>query len=354
MLNYSIIIFYFSFLINNINLKTEKFFTTWRTLAEEQATAPLIRMARSTSTMEGRLNRWLDFIQEEFFSNIDKFKSNSTGTDAAIQWVKDKTNILMHALNSTNDTQDRNLLSQTLTSWNELARKLLNSTLGLDFSNGSSSSNSTGSSNLPNMSTPLSTLSSFPATDVSTGVEKITTILSENSTGIPGLLSTTSSGIAQESSLGYSISEGCSSIFCGSTTIALSLPFVIIGGLLFFVYLYKFTCFGSFLGRSNIKKERRKRRIYNVSMENIEDPYESSQETESMKSTLESSEETEAKRSKLESSEETETKGSRLENSKKTGAMRSGFNSLARAFGYKYRNIFPYVDSNSYENETAL
>ncbi|CRG94071.1 PIR-like protein [Plasmodium gallinaceum] len=334
MLNYSTIIFYFYFLINSINLKTENFFTTWRTLAEEQATVPLVRIARSSSSMQNSLYRWLENIQEKFFSNIENVKSNSTGIDEVIQWVQNKTNILKHALNSTMDPGDRSFLSQTLNSWNNLTRTLLNTTFGLDFNDDPSSSN------LLNMSTPSSTSPSFSTTDVSKAAENITTMISQNHTGISGLLPTTSSGIAQESSLGYSISEGCSGIFCESTTIALSLPFIIIGGLLFFVYLYKFTRIGTFLGRSNIKKERRKRRIYNVSMENIEDPYESSQETESMKSTLESSEETEAKRS-------------RLENSEKTGAKRSGFSSLAKAFGYKYRNIFPYVDSNSYENETV-
>ncbi|CRG96085.1 PIR-like protein [Plasmodium gallinaceum] len=324
MLNYSIIIFYLSFLINSINLKTEKFSTTWRILAEHQAAIPLIRTARSTSGMQGSLSRWLQSIEEEFFNNIEILRSNSTGTDDAIQWVKDKTKILLRALNSTENSHDKSLLSQTYSSWNNLTKSLLNFTLDFDFNDGLSTGNSSGSINLLNTSTPSSTSSSF-----------------------------STSGVAQESSLGYRMSEACSGNFCGSTiTTGLSLPFVIIGGLLFFAYLYKFTRIGSFLGRSDIKKERRKRKIYNGSMENIEDPYESSEETNSMNSILESSEETEAKKSRLESSEETEAKRSRLENSEETGD-KSKFNSLLKAVGYKYRKIFPYIDSGLYGNENV-
>ncbi|CRG98096.1 PIR-like protein, fragment, partial [Plasmodium gallinaceum] len=71
-----------------------------------------------------------------------------------------------------------------------------------------------------------------------------------------------------------------------------------------------YTRIGSLLGKGNLQKEKGRKRLRETSLDNIEDPSESSMEKEEMK----------PKRSRL--------------------------NSFLRAFGYKYRNIFPYIDEN--------
>ncbi|CRG95483.1 PIR-like protein [Plasmodium gallinaceum] len=270
----------------------------------------------------GIWNNLIECVKDYFSYIVDKFSCKITSDNISniTDWMYNRSRLVIRELNLDSDIGGKKVLNDTLSVWRQITKSVtnfimesqINSTMSIDPTKNSSDLLSTPV--LPTTSDSLSTSSSLitgTSSNISSNISLNDSINGIKTTPILEIITTTLGDINTSPGNDGSTTTACSGFFCGSiASISISVPLVVIGGVLFLTLLYKYTRIGSLLGRGNLQKEKGRKRLRETSLDNIEDPSESSMEKEEMK----------PKRSRL--------------------------NSFLRAFGYKYRNIFPYIDEN--------
>ncbi|CRG95238.1 PIR-like protein [Plasmodium gallinaceum] len=320
-----------NFEIGKNNLKKELSLRSERILAEEQQIRR-IRNVRSTSEIKSSLKSWLDSIQDGLFDELDQLTNNFTVTNVRkfSQWMHNKGGIITRALNLVPDPDTKSFLNDTLTSWRRLTDEVLvNSAIEsyvdsilypaniITNNNGSSSTyalssiiqststslptptESTNITTLPiSTSSPESTVSpttALPSTiDLSStislspttssdshinsttpfinNISESSTVLSTNETNTTTALTINSVSVTPVNNSGGITSATCTGLLCGPAFVALPVSVALLGGVFFFVLLYKYTPVGKFLGRDSPKKKKGKKRLNEMPMERINSP----------------------------------------------------------------------------------
>ncbi|CRG95459.1 PIR-like protein [Plasmodium gallinaceum] len=348
------------FEIGKNNLKTELCLIRGRILAEEQQ-IKRSRGVRSANSIENIFKIWLESIEGEFFDELDKLTKNFTAKNAQdfLDWMHKKGGIITKTLNLSPGPDEKSFLNNTLASWEKLTEEtLLNSikdsllhrmlspenvTTNNNGSSITSASSNPTSSNSTSSPTPTQlyglTTSSIYTSSVESTVSPTTALpsssdLSPTTSSGSHINSTTSStndtsdlptvlptsGMNNSTTImnnstalippqhgGGLTSTACVGLYCAPAFAALPVSLALLGGVLVFVLLYKYTPVGKFLGRDNPKKKKAKKRLNEIPMERINSP-------------------------KLLKEEKTEN------------VKRSRLDSFLRAFGYNKK--FPYIDED--------
>ncbi|CRG84084.1 PIR-like protein [Plasmodium relictum] len=300
------------------NLNKIPIFKNRRALAEQQL-GSLNRTVRSVD-IESEFNTWQQSIQGELDNILSKLSSNFTLDNIGeyVNWAYNKSREITKTLNINPDPEKKSILNHIYDLWNKAANNyFLDSALDYyvrEVMLGGQTNNSSSESTTLPPSTPLPATPSSPTTTslinnaLSTVSNHITTI----ATGQTENMTTSTSneivnGIATVEK-GIS-SDSCSEFFCDPKNFSfLTIPLAVVGIALFLAYVYKKSRIRSFLGKNYIKKEKGKKRLHEMEMDNTVNSSKPSKETGQR----------EAKRSRLDS--------------------------FLRAFGYGKK--FPYIDED--------
>ncbi|CRG84178.1 PIR-like protein [Plasmodium relictum] len=180
-------------------------------------------------------------------------------------------------------------------------------------STSSSTLNISPTSSSTSILSPTSTSSYDDLTNSSTAVDSTDYSSSVAPLVITGDIDASTNGLTPlilEGRSSSTYSTACTGLLCGPTIAAISAPLAIVGVAFSLVLLYKYTPIGSLLGKNNINIRKKRKRTREKLVENTMDPPELLNETG----------ESSPKRSRL--------------------------SSFLRAFGFRYRSIFPFIDED--------
>ncbi|CRG95462.1 PIR-like protein [Plasmodium gallinaceum] len=312
-----------NFEIGKNNLKTELCHRSGRILAEQQR-GTSSRRVRSTSSHENFLQIWLKSIEGDFFDQLEKLTKNFTANNAQdfLDWMYQKGGNITKVLNLSSDPEVKSFFNKTLTSWRRVTDDvLLDSALGsyvdsLFKTTNITTNNNGSSSTLPSTSTSLSTptlSSNLTTSSISTSSPELTisptampsasdlsptvdltpttsdshihttTSSTDDASDLPTVFSTngmnSTIALTNNSTVLTPTQHGggltgatCTGLLCAPAFAALPISVALLGGVFFFVLLYKYTPIGKFLGRDNPKKKKAKKRLNEIPMECINSP----------------------------------------------------------------------------------
>ncbi|CRG85265.1 PIR-like protein [Plasmodium relictum] len=289
---------------------------------------------------------YFSYIDENFSCNITRDNINDV-TD----WIHNKSMLVEQKLHSEQYNGDNKMLNDTVSTWKQAIKSIENFIIKPYINSTELNGYTEYKSNLLDTSTPLSTHALSTTSDslsllntsttssehiLSTESDVLSTIastitntlsyISENistvtPTNVLDVLSTFSPSITENltkdiNDLNISSFEkednefsACLGFFCGSTvTIGLSVSLAVVGAVFLFVLFYKYVPMGSLFGKKKFKIKKGKKKLREISLEDLEDTFENSKKIE------------------------------------KVIGKRSRLNSFLRAFGYRYRSTFSYID----------
>ncbi|CRG95484.1 PIR-like protein [Plasmodium gallinaceum] len=286
-----------SFEISNKNLNIVSNLIGARVLTEQQL-SQIIRTVRSSSDKPDILVELPEFTQEVLFGMSGKLSSNFTGDNTVeyTTWMSNKNIDIVRALNTHPEPNNKSNLNNFVYLWSKLAEDFILYTkvfsiyevmLNGRISNNephiipvlsskftplsSTTSSSTYSSSITPATSAISSLVNNNLSEIVTNISSISTSLFKKLlTLTPSIETETIITSENNSSLLMPVEHSnlykeCFWFFCNPKNfIALYIPLVVVGRLLFFIYLYNHTHIRSVLGENNPKKEKGKRRMHKM------------------------------------------------------------------------------------------
>ncbi|CRG95487.1 PIR-like protein [Plasmodium gallinaceum] len=275
-----------SFEISNKNLNIVSNLIGARVLTEQQL-SPIIRTVRSSSDIECELVELHEFIHKVLFDKSGKLSSNFTGDNTVeyTNWISNKNMDIVRALNTHPEPNNKYFLNNFVYLWSKLAEEfdvysyvnwvyqvMLN---GRIFNNKPRTIpllSSTSPSSITPATSAVSSLVNNTLSEIITNASSISTSQLKNLTTLtPSIETETIITSENNSSLLMPVEHSnlhkafCWFFYDPKNFIALYIPLVVVGRLLFFIYLYKQnTHTRSVLGKGNPKKKKGKRRMHKM------------------------------------------------------------------------------------------